>query len=233
MIDYLVFAAHPDDAELGMGGTIIKAVQQGKKVVVVDLTQGELGSRGDQNTRRLEAQKASEIMGLHQRVNLGFADGFFEIDEKSIRLLVAQIRRFRPHTVFANVPSDRHPDHGRAARLVKEACFYAGLVKIETEWEGSLQVAHRPQQVFHYIQDHFHQPDFVVDITAQAEQKMQAILAYETQFYQADQQGVKTPISGKDFLDFLRGRMYEMGRTIGVQCGEGFLSDAPLAMDLP
>lgn len=231
-VDILAFGAHPDDVELGAAGTLIKHIDAGMRVGIVDLTQGEMGSRGTIETRYEEAANASEIMGVVQRVNLKMADGFFEINEKNKRYIVEQIRRFRPKIVLANATSDRHPDHGRGSQLVSEACFLSGLIKFETEWEGSLQLPHRPQSVYHYIQDRYTKPDFVVDITETAERKMKAVQAYATQFYQPDEDGPKTPISGKDFIDFLWARMHEMGRQAGFSLAEGFTVERFPGVDL-
>ena len=221
-LDILAFAAHPDDVELACSGTVIKHIDAGLKVGIVDLTQGEMGSRGTIDTRYEEAANASEIMGVTERVNLKMADGLFQINEDSKRLIVEQIRRYRPEIVLANAIDDRHPDHGRASKLVSEACFLAGLVQFETEWEGTKQEHFRPKAVYHYIQDRYIKPDFVRDVTGVAERKMEAIKAYKTQFFQPDQDGPKTPISGADFMDFIWARMREMGRQAGFSCGEGF-----------
>lgn len=221
-LDILAFAAHPDDIELSCSGTLMKHIADGKKVGIIDLTQGELGSRGTVETRYSEAQEASMIMGIDVRVNLKMADGFFEINEENKRLIIEQIRRFKPSIVLANAVEDRHPDHGRAAQLVSEACFLAGLRKIETTWEGQLQTIHRPKAVYHYIQDHYIKPDFVVDVSEYMIRKLQAIEAYKTQFYDPDSTEPHTPISGEDFYDFLKGRMLQYGRSIGVKYAEGF-----------
>ena len=221
-VDILAFAAHPDDVELAASGTIMKHISQGKTVAIVDLTQGELGSRGTIQTRYDEAAAASEIMGIKHRVNLKMADGFFEITEENKRKIVEQIRRFQPEIVLANAVSDRHPDHGRGGQLVSEACFLSGLVKVETEWNGEKQTAHRPKAVYHYIQDYYIKPDFVVDITTFQDRKIAAIQAYKTQFYNPNSKEPKTPISGEDFLDFIKARAMEFGRPIGAQYAEGF-----------
>ena len=221
-LDILAFGAHPDDVELACAGTVIKHVDAGLQVGIVDLTQGEMGSRGTIATRYEEAASASEIMGVSERVNLKMDDGLFEINEANKRLVVEQIRRFQPDIVLVNAISDRHPDHGRASQLVSEACFLSGLIKFETTWNGQAQEAFRPKAVYHYIQDRYIKPDFVVDVTEVAERKMEAIKAYKTQFFQVDQNGPKTPISGKDFMDFVWSRMHEMGRQAGFQCAEGF-----------
>lgn len=221
-IDILAFAAHPDDIELSCSGTIMKAISQGRKVGIVDLTQGELGSRGTIETRYEEANEASKIMGIDVRVNLRMADGFFEINEENKLLIVEQIRKFRPTIVLANAIEDRHPDHGRASQLVSEACFLSGLRRIETFYEGEMQEAHRPRAVYHYIQDHYIKPDFAVDVTAFMERKVECIKAYKTQFYDPNSKEPTTPISGAEFFDFIKGRMMQFGRPIGAQYAEGF-----------
>lgn len=221
-MDILAFAAHPDDVELSCSGTIMKAISQGKQVGLIDLTQGELGSRGTIETRYAEADEASTIMGLSIRENLKMADGFFAINEENKRLIIQMIRKYRPQIVLANAIEDRHPDHGRAAKLVSEACFLAGLRKIETVLDGQIQEAYRPKAVYHYIQDYYIKPDFVVDVTEFVDRKIEAIKAYKTQFYDPNSNEPETPISGAEFLDFIKGRMLQLGRPIGVRYGEGF-----------
>lgn len=221
-MDILAFAAHPDDIELSCSGTIMKAISQGKKVGVIDLTQGELGSRGTIETRYAEAGEASTLMGLSTRENLKMADGFFAINEENIRLIIQMIRKYRPQIVLANAIEDRHPDHGRAAKLVSEACFLAGLRKIETVLNGQIQEVYRPKAVYHYIQDHHIKPDFVVDVTEFVDRKIEAIKAYKTQFYDPNSNEPETPISGAEFLDFIKGRMLQFGRPIRAQYAEGF-----------
>lgn len=225
-VDILAFAAHPDDIEISCAGTLIKSIrEENKKVAIVDLTQGELGTRGTIETRYSEAMEASRIIGISRRVNLKLLDGFFRHDEESLRLIIEQIRFFQPEIVLANSITDRHPDHGRASKLVSEACFYSGLRKIETTFEGKQQEAYRPKAVYHYIQDRHIEPDFVVDISKYAEEKMNAILAYKTQFYDPESTEPKTPISGKEFKDFLFARMREFGRPVGVEFAEGFTKE--------
>lgn len=221
-VDILAFGAHPDDVELSCAGTIMTHIAQGKKVAIVDLTQGELGSRGTIETRYQEAEDASKIMGVSFRHNLQMQDGLFQINEMNKRLIIEQVRRFRPKIVLANAISDRHPDHGRGAQLVAEACFLSGLVKFETEWEGVQQEAWRPKAVYHYIQDEYIKPDFVCDVTSVFDRKMEAIMAYKTQFYNPDSKEPETPISSKSFIQFLGSRMSEYGRRIGVEYAEGF-----------
>lgn len=221
-LDILAFAAHPDDIELSCSGTLMKHIAAGKKVGIVDLTQGELGSRGTIETRYEEAVEASKIMGIHVRENLKMADGFFEINEENKRLIIEQVRKFQPTIVLANAVEDRHPDHGRAAKLVSEACFLAGLRKVVTFHDGQIQEAYRPKAVYHYIQDHFLKPDFVIDVTGYVDRKLEAIKAYKTQFYDPDSTEPQTPISGEEFFDFIKGRMLQFGRPIGVRYAEGF-----------
>ncbi|MFD1550923.1 bacillithiol biosynthesis deacetylase BshB1 [Putridiphycobacter roseus] len=221
-VDILAFGAHPDDVEISASGTIIKHIEMGKTVAIVDLTQGELGSRGTIETRYAEAAAAIKILGVHARENLKMADGFFTISEENKLKIVEQIRRFQPKIVLANAISDRHPDHGRASQLVREACFLAGLKQIKTSWEGKEQKQWRPKSVYFYIQDRYIKPDFIVDISEQVEKKIASIRAYKTQFFNPDSTAPLTPISGEDFFDFLRGRWKEFGRTIGTSYGEGF-----------
>lgn len=221
-LDILAFGAHPDDVELSAAGTLMHHIALGKKVGVVDLTQGEMGSRGTKETRYSEASEASRIMGIHERVNLKMADGLFEINEVNKRLIVEQIRRFRPEIVLANAVKDRHPDHGRGSQLVSEACFLAGLVKFKTAFEGLDQEPYRPRVVYHYIQDEYIQPDFVVDVSAFYDRKMAAIQAYNTQFFNPESKEPETPISGEHFLRFVSARMIDFGRRIGADYAEGF-----------
>lgn len=221
-VDILAFGAHPDDVELSASGTILKSIQQGKKVAIVDLTQGELGSRGSIETRYAEAADAATILGIEARVNLKMEDGFFQHSPENLRKIVEQIRYFKPRIVLANAIQDRHPDHPKGSKLVSEACFLAGLRKIETTFNGEPQETYRPEVVYHYIQDRYSKPDFVVDVTEFIEQKFDSIRAYKTQFFDPNSTEPQTPISGKEFFEFLRGRMSEFGRQIGVQYAEGF-----------
>ena len=230
-LDILAFGAHPDDVELSASGTICKHVAEGKRIGIVDLTQGEMGSRGTIETRYQEAQDAAKIMGVSYRHNLKMEDGYLENTKDNLLKIVQQIRLLKPEIVLANAIEDRHPDHAKGSKLVSEACFLAGLIKVETEYEGLKQEAYRPKAVYHYIQDRYIKPDFVVDVTDFHEQKMQAILAYKTQFFNPGQDGPKTPISGQDFLDFLNGRMSEMGRALGVHYAEGFTVERTLGVD--
>ena len=220
--DVLVFAAHPDDAELACGGTIASLTSIGKKVVLVDLTQGEMGTRGTKETRKVEAAESARILGLADRIQLYLPDTGFSTDRKDQIPLIQAIRRFRPDVVICNALEDRHPDHGRGSKLESDACFFSGLSKIETTWEGELQEHWRPGLVFHYIQDKMIKPDFVVDISQHWETKLEAIKAFRTQFYDPNSKEPETYISTPVFWNFLESRSREMGHLIEVSHGEGF-----------
>lgn len=224
-LDILAFAAHPDDIELCCSGTLMKQVDAGFKVGIVDLTQGEMGSRGSAETRYTESAESTKLMGLHARTNLKMADGLFEINEVNKLLIIEQIRKFRPEIVLANALHDRHPDHGRAGQLVSEACFLAGLRKIETECDGITQEAYRPKVVYHYIQDYYIKPEIVIDVTKYFDRKFEVIKAFKTQFYNPDSKEPVTPISGADFLDAVASRMIEFGRPAGYKYAEGFTTE--------
>ena len=230
-LDILAFAAHPDDIELSCSATLMKHIAMGKKVGIVDLTQGELGTRGNVDSRYAEAEEASKIMGIHLRVNLKLKDGFFDFSEENKRLVIEQIRHYQPEVVLANAIQDRHPDHGRAAKLVADACFLAGLRKIETKYAGELRAAHRPKAVYHYIQDHYIKPDFIIDVSEYVERKLEAIKAFKTQFYDPNSIEPATPISGEDFFDFVKSRMIQNGRQIGVKYAEGFTSTREIGVN--
>ncbi|MBP7990093.1 MAG: bacillithiol biosynthesis deacetylase BshB1 [Sediminibacterium sp.] len=224
-LDILAFGVHPDDVELGCAGTIMAAIDQGKKVGIVDLTRGELGTRGTPTTRTQEAAAAAKIMGVDVRENLDMADGFFTNDEAHQRKIIALIRKYQPDVILANAPEDRHPDHGRSAKLVSDAAFLSGLRKIETIHEGVTQNAWRPAYTFHYIQDRFIQPSFVIDITAYMERKMEAVLAYGTQFTSADTSEPQTYISSPQFLETVKARALMLGKRIGVGYAEGYITE--------
>lgn len=230
MIDILAIGAHPDDVELGAAGTLLLQISKGNSVAICDLTEGELGTRGSAELRKIEAATSAKMLGINHRVNLGLKDGFFESDEESLKKLVTVIRHFKPRVVLANAVKDRHPDHGKGASFASKACFLAGLRKIETEYEGKNQEAFRPDLVYHYIQDRFIVPDLVFDISDFFEQKMQAVLAFKSQFFNGDTSEPNTPISGADYLAFLEGRAREMGRYIGVTYGEGFTTERPISV---
>lgn len=223
-LDILAFGVHPDDIELGCSGTIIAAIAEGKKVGIIDLTQGELGTRGSVETRYKEAADAAAIMGVSVRENLKMADGFFQNDEAHQRLVIAAIRKYQPEIILCNAPEDRHPDHGRSAQLVTDAAFLSGLRKISTNNNGVNQEAWRPKYIFHYIQDRFIQPSFVMDITAYHDKKIEAILAYKTQFNSLGMEEPQTYISSPQFLDTVKARALMLGKRIGVKYAEGFIS---------
>jgi bacillithiol biosynthesis deacetylase BshB1 len=224
-VDLLVISAHPDDAEISAAGTIIKSVEAGKIVALVDLTKGERGTRGSAELRMVEAQNASRIMGTHFRENLEFADCFFTDTEENKLSVIDVIRKYRPEIVFTNSLRDRHPDHARAAKLVADCCFYSGLPKIETS-----QAAWRPRSVYHFNQDYYNKPDFVVDISQHMEKKIEALKAFSSQFFDPNSQEPKTPISGEEFFDFIKGRAMDFGRFAGYQYGEGFVASRPMGM---
>ncbi len=230
-VDILAFAAHPDDIELSCGGTIVKQATQGDKVAIVDLTAGELSTRGTAAIRAVEAKKAAKILGVVERENLGLPDGFFDLSEKNKLAVVKMIRKYKPTIVLANSISDRHPDHARAAQLVSEACFLAGLRKIETTLAGKKQEAHRPEVVYHYIQDHYIKPDIIVDITGYFDIKMDAIKAYKSQFHDPKSKEPITPIARPDFFQFLEGRCREFGRLIKTEFAEGFTVERPVGVE--
>lgn len=227
-LDILAIAAHPDDVEISAGGTVARSIAQGKKVGIIDLTMGELGSRGSGELRLKEAAKASEILGISARENLGLADGFFTADQASMVKLIEKIRHYKPEIVLTNAPSDRHPDHGRASKFVRDACFYSGLRKIETGQEHW-----RPKAVYMFNQDYYNKPDFVVNVTEYWDIKMMALKAYASQFFDPNSSEPKTPISGEEFFDFLKSRAMEFGRPSGYLLAEGFMVDrAPGVNDL-
>lgn len=224
-VDVLAIAAHPDDIEMTCAGTILSLASQGKTVAAIDLTRGELGTRGTAEIRAQEAIEGTRIMKLIARENMGFRDGFFRNDEEHQMALIPFIRQFRPKIVLTNTPDDRHPDHGRAAELVVQACFYAGLRQIKTvDKEGQSQEAHRPIYVYHFIQDRSLKPDFVVDVTPYWDQKLEAIKAYKSQFFNPESSEPQSYISGEAFMKFLESRTREHGHMIGAEFGEGFIS---------
>jgi N-acetylglucosamine malate deacetylase 1 len=230
MIDILAIGAHPDDIELTSSGTLLVQKELGKSIALVDLTRGELGTRGTAEIRDEEARNAAKILGIEHRINLELKDGFFEEDEASLKKLVAAIRYFRPKIVLGNAIVDRHPDHARGASFISRACFLSGLIKIETMHGNVVQEAHRPDAVYHFIQDRFIKPDFVVDITPHFNKKMEAIMAFKSQFYNEENTEPQTAISSLDFIKYLEGRAREMGRLIGVTFGEGFTTERPLGI---
>lgn len=227
-VDILFIAAHPDDVELCCGGTVYKHIEEGASVGIVDITAGELGTRGNAQIRAEESAKASDLMGISFRENLGLRDGFFDLSESSKLSVIRCIRRHQPEIIITNAIRDRHPDHGRAAKLVSESCFLSGLPKIEMEADGQLLKAWRPRNVYHMIQDRYITPEICVDITSYMDKKIEAVMAFRSQFYDPVSSEPHTPISGLDFLEFLKGRAREMGRLIGVEYAEGYTSGLPV-----
>lgn len=228
-VDFLAIGAHPDDVELGCGGTLAKLINDGKTVAIVDLTQGELGTRGTNLTRAEEAANASKILGISARENLKLKDGFLNNTEEYQMEVVKMIRKYQPEIVLANAIDDRHPDHAKAAKLVSDACFLAGLIKIETSLNGETQKPWRPKQIFNYIQWKNVTPDFVIDISDFMEKKIEACLAYKTQFYDPNSKEPMTPIATKDFLESLTYRAQDLGRLSGVSFAEGFTTEKLIA----
>lgn len=226
-LDILAIGAHPDDIELSCSGTILKEIAAGKKVGVLDLTHGELGTRGSGELRLVEAANSAKILGLSCRENLGLKDGFFQNDEAHLRSIARIVRKYQPEIVLSNAPEDRHPDHGRASKLISDACFYSGLRRIETEWEGTAQEAWRPKVIYNYIQDRFLTPDFVVDVSPFAAKKMESIKAFKSQFYNPQSNEPESPLTMQNFFAFVEGRMMDMGRYIQADFGEGFLVERP------
>ncbi|MCH4553494.1 bacillithiol biosynthesis deacetylase BshB1 [Aestuariibaculum lutulentum] len=222
-LDILAIGAHPDDVELGCGATIAKEVANGKKVGIIDLTRGELGTRGTAETRDEEALAAAEILNVMVRENMRFADGFFANDKAHQLALISKIRKYQPDIVICNAIDDRHIDHGKGSKLASDACFLSGLLKIETLNEkGEVQKPWRPKQVYHFIQWKNIEPDFVVDVSDFIDLKMKSVLAYKTQFFSEDSKEPQTPISSKNFTDSVIYRARDLGRLISVEYAEGF-----------
>ncbi len=230
-VSILVFAAHPDDAELSCSGTIIKHISLGDKVAIVDLTRGEMGTRGTVETRKEESESATKILGIHYRENLEMDDCFFENDYEHQLKIISMIRKYQPDVILANAIDDRHPDHGRAAKLVSESFFKAGLAKIETTLNGEVQKPWRPKNIYHYIQDRYISPAFVVDITEQMEQKLNSIKAFKTQFFDANSTEPTTYISKPEFLESVIARNREFGKLTGGVFAEGFTVEKIIGVD--
>jgi bacillithiol biosynthesis deacetylase BshB1 len=230
-LDIVAFGAHPDDVELGCAGTILKEISLGKTVGIIDLTHGELGTRGSAAIRDQEAHAAAKILGVSVRENLGMRDGFFVNDEKHQLEIIKMIRKYQPEIVLCNAIDDRHIDHEKGSKLVSDACFLSGLMKVETELDGEKQIAWRPKLVYHYIQWKNIKPDFVVDITGFTDQKIESILAYGSQFYDATSNEPESPITSKNFLESLNYRSRDLGRLVGVEHAEGFTVERYLAVN--
>lgn len=221
-LDILAVGVHPDDVELGCGGTLIKHIKQGYKVGILDLTRGELGTRGSADIRTQELTAAAEILGVSVRENTDFADGFFTNDKAHQLAIIEVIRKYQPEILLINATSDRHPDHGRAAKLTADAAFLSGLARVETTANGQAQAAWRPKNVYNYIQAYRHEPAFVVDITDEMDQKMESVLAYKSQFYNPDSNEPETFISSQGFMELVKARASEFGTLAGFQYAEGF-----------
>ena len=221
-LDILVLAAHPDDAELGCGGTIVKHIALGHKVGIADFTRGELGTRGTAQTREKEAADSAKILGISVRENLGLRDGFFTNSQEEQLTVVRAIRKYQPDIILANAIYDRHPDHGKASDLAFEATFLSGLSKVETSLDGKAQVAWRPKVLYHYVQSQYIKPDLIVDVSDFWEKKMEAIRAFKTQFYDPNSKEPSTYISNPGFMKMVESRGQEMGYAIGRTFGEGF-----------
>ncbi len=231
-LDILVFGSHPDDAELGAGATIAKEVALGKKVGIIDLTRGELGTRGSAELRDKESGKAAEILGITVRENMEFSDGFFLNDKEHQLKIIQVIRKYRPETILCNAVDDRHIDHAKGSKLVSDACFLSGLLKIDTKAAGEdqWQEPWRPKNVYHYIQWKNLKPDFVVDVSGYIEKKTEAIMAYGSQFYDPKSNEPETPISSKNFIDSIHYRARDLGRLVGVEFAEGFTTERYVAV---
>jgi bacillithiol biosynthesis deacetylase BshB1 len=230
-LDILAFGAHPDDVELGCGATIAKEISLGKKVGIVDLTRGELGTRGSADLRDIEAKNAAKILGVTVRENLAFADGFFTNDKTHQLEIIKMIRKYQPEIVLCNAIDDRHIDHPKGSSLVSNACFLSGLIKIDTNVKGKQQEKWRPKKVYHYIQWKNIEPDFVVDVTGYVDKKKKAILSYASQFFDPKSNEPETPITSKNFIDSIDYRARDLGRLIGVDFAEGFTSERYVAVE--
>ena len=227
-VDILAIGVHPDDVELSCAGTLLAHMEMGYSSAILDLTAGELGTRGSGPLRMEEAEAARKILGIKTRINVEMADGFFDHSRENKIKIIEVVRHLKPTIVLANAIDDRHPDHGRAAKLIHDACFLAGLMKIETEdVEGNLQERWRPKAIYHYIQDKVLLPDLIVDITPHIDQKMESILAYRSQFFDPNSSEADSPISGQQFIEFVKARSRAYGRQIGVDFGEGFTTARP------
>jgi len=230
-LDILVFGAHPDDVELGCSATIAKEISLGKKIGIIDLTRGELGTRGSAEIRDQEAKDAAEILGVSVRENLRFEDGFFTNDKLHQLEIIKMIRKYQPEIVLCNAIDDRHIDHGKGSKLVSDACFLSGLMRIETKLDNNFQEKWRPKIVYHYIQWKNIKPDFVLNVTGFMDKKIDAVKAYKTQFYDPKSNEPETPITSKNFIDSILYRANDLGRLIGVEYGEGFTAERYVAVE--
>lgn len=231
-VDILAIGVHPDDVELSCSGTLIKMIDQGKKVGLIDLTRGELGTRGSAELRTQEAAESAKVMGASFRENLDMRDGFFKYTDENLLKIAKVIRKYQPEIVLANALSDRHPDHGRAAKLTSDACFLAGLMKIQIlDEDGQALERWRPKVVYHYIQDHHLSPDFVVDVTDYIEQKMEAIMCFKSQFYDPNSKEPASPISSLNFIESIKAKNRVFGRPLNYDFAEGFMVERVIGVD--
>lgn len=230
-LDILAFGSHPDDVELGCSATLAKEISLGKKVGIIDLTKGELGTRGSDIIRQNESENAAKILGVSIRENLGFADGFFCNDKEHQLEIIKIIRKYRPNVILCNAVEDRHIDHGKGSKLVSDACFLSGLKKIETQYKGTFQKEWRPKQVYHYIQWKNIEPDFVVDVSDFMKIKLKTVMAYSSQFYDPNNKESETPISSKNFIESVEYRAKDLGRLIGVDFAEGFTTERYIGIE--
>lgn len=230
-LDILAFGAHPDDVEISSGATLLKYAKAGKSIGIIDLTEGELGTRGSVDKRYAEAEKAKVFIGLKIRENLNLGDGFFEHSKENLFKIIECIRKYQPEMILANSVHDRHPDHAKGAKLVSEAAYLSGLKKIETHVNGLRQEDHRPKILLHYIQDFYLSPDIILDVSDTGSQKVDLIKCFESQFFSPDSIESKTPISGEEFFSFIEGRMLSLGRELGVKYGEGYTINRTLGVN--
>ena len=230
-VDILVIMAHPDDAELSCSGTILSSISNGMSVGIIDLTKGELGTRGNEKIRLKEADDSAKVLGVKFRDNLGLRDGFFDSNEKSVLLLIEKIRLHTPNIIITNAKTDRHPDHEKASKLVKKASFLSGLIKIKTKINNKNQDLFRPNIILYCIQNNYINPDFIVDISKYFDKKIESIKCFKSQFYNPNSDEAESFISTEEFMDFINARSIEMGHSIGVKHGEGFTSDSKIKID--
>ena len=229
-LDILAFGAHPDDVEISCGATLLKYTKEGKSIGIIDLTKGELGTRGSTEKRYEEANKAAVFLNLKIRENLNMGDGFIAHSKENKLKIIECIRKYKPELILANSVHDRHPDHAKGANLVAEASFLSGLRKIETESDGVPQEAYRPKMLLHYVQDYYLTPDVILDVSETGKEKIELIKCYGSQFYNPSSKEPKTPISGEEFFDYLEGRMLSLGRELGVKYGEAYTIDRTLGV---
>jgi bacillithiol biosynthesis deacetylase BshB1 len=229
-LDILAFGAHPDDVEISSGATLLKYAKEGKSIGIIDLTEGELGTRGSTEKRYEEAKKASDFLGLKIRENLNMGDGFIAHSEENKLKIIECIRKYQPELILANSVHDRHPDHAKGAKIVAEASYLSGLRKIETEVDGITQEAHRPRMLLHYVQDYYLTPDIILDVSDTGKEKLELVKCFGSQFYNPNSEEPKTPISGEGFFDYLEGRMLNLGRELGVRYGEAYTIDRTLGV---